>query len=335
MINIEDHEDLVEWLHSRLLIDGTNAQCENLTGGVSNKTVLVSTPDQSVVVKQALRELRVATTWECSPERIHREGLGLRVLKGLLPPGSTPTWLAEDETMHLLVMSAVPQPHENWKSLLLQGRLVSSHVEQFATLLALMHSAPITPEMEPFYDTGFFDALRLAPYYQYTGTQVAEAAPFLTALTRDTREQSGHLVHGDFSPKNVLIRNDRLILLDHEVMHVGDPAFDVGFAMAHLLSKAHHLTSHRIDFVQAAHRFWSRYRELTDRDEERAIRAGHHTLACLLARVAGRSPLEYLDEQEQRRQQTICVGLMTESETRPMDIPAVIDRFAEGLGDTP
>ena len=335
MIDIEDHPALLEWLHTWSLIDGANARCENLTGGVSNKTVLVSTRDQSVVVKQALHELRVATTWECSPDRIHREGLGLRVLKEILPPGCTPNWLAEDKTQHILVMSAIPAPHDNWKSLLLQGRVTSGHIEQFATLLAMIHTAEITPKMQPFRDTSFFEALRLTPYYEYTGTQVVGAAPFLNALAADTLSQSSQLVHGDYSPKNILVNNGRLILLDHEVMHIGDPAFDVGFALAHLLSKAHHLASHREDFVHAAHGFWSRYRELTDCGPERATRAGRHTLACLLARVAGRSPLEYLNKEKQQRQREICLGLMNASDTQPMDIRRVIDHFSTGIEDTP
>lgn len=332
MIDIEDHADLVEWLQSRSLIDGLiRPQCTNLTGGVSNKTVLVTTSDSSVVVKQALPELRVATTWECSPERIHREGLGLRILKEILPPGATPGWLAEDETAHILVMTAVPEPHDNWKSLLLQGRIVTDQVSQFASLLAMIHSAAITPEMQPFRDTRFFEALRLAPYYEYTRTQVPDASAFLDALAAETRAQSNHLVHGDYSPKNVLISKGRLILLDHEVMHIGDPAFDIGFAMAHLLSKAHHLISFREDFVHAAHVFWSRYAEKTGSDEKLAIRAGRHTLACLLARVAGKSPLEYLDVNERSRQQATCVRMMRQFDAEPMEVRMVIDQFTAGL----
>src|SRR5207253_6106542 len=121
---------------------------------------------------------------------------------------------------------------------------------------------------------------------------VPEAAAFLAPLVDETRARRETLVHGDYSPKNVLVRDDRLVLLDHEVVHFGDPAFDLGFSLAHLLSKAHHLADRRGDFTQAALLYWRAYageRQL----EPRAVR---HTLACLLARVAGRSPLEYLNE---------------------------------------
>ena len=105
------------------------------------------------------------------------------------------------------------------------------------------------------------------------------------------------LVHGDFSPKNTLIYRGKLILLDYEVVHFGDPGFDVGFALTHFLSKANHLRSERDRIGAAAALFWNVYRreidslEWAQTLEPRAVR---HTLGCLLARVIGKSPLEYL-----------------------------------------
>ena len=104
-----------------------------------------------------------------------------------------------------------------------------------------------------FDDRSFFESLRLEPYYLYTATQVPAGRDVpATSWSRDTRERRLTLVHGDYSPKNVLVHDDRLILLDHEVIHWGDPAFDVGFALTHLLSKAHHLPTHREAFARAA-----------------------------------------------------------------------------------
>ena len=123
-----------------------------------------------------------------------------------------------------------------------------------------------------------------------------KAGDEVRVLVENTRERLFTLVHGDYSPKNVLIHNDKLILLDHEVIHFGDPAFDLGFGMTHLLSKAHHLPRMRSAFAQAALDFWTQYRSTLGEPpfaaslETYAVR---HALGCLLARVAGRSPLEY------------------------------------------
>jgi aminoglycoside phosphotransferase (APT) family kinase protein len=138
-------------------------------------------------------------------------------------------------------------------------------------------------------------------------------------------------VHGDYSPKNILKYQEKLILLDHEVIHWGDPAFDVGFSMTHLLSKAHHLKEHRNAFAQAAEFYWEYYFtqsgnvEWKEHLEERAVR---HTLACLLARVAGRSPLEYLDAQERKTQQNVVVKMM---KNLPRQMSKLIETFVDNV----
>ena len=88
---------------------------------------------------------------------------------------------------------------------------------------------------------------------------MVESADFYRRLISDTRRRRLTLVHGDYSPKNILVRDGRLVLLDHEVIHFGEPAFDLGFAMAHLLSKAHHLPRFRDEFAEATEIFWSSY----------------------------------------------------------------------------
>src|SRR5690606_30332492 len=94
-----------------------------------------------------------------------------------------------------------------------------------------------------------------------------------------------------------LVHGGHLVLLDFEVIHFGDPAFDVGFALTHYLSKAHHLPGHRKRFFDAARLFWRIYMdgvgEVAWRGDHEAACAAH-TLGCMLARVRGRSPLEYL-----------------------------------------
>ena len=284
-----------------------------LSGGVSNRAVWVTWPSgEAWVMKQALAKLRVAVDWFSSPERIHREALGLRWLAELAPPGVITPLIFEDHEQHVLAMQAVPLPHENWKTMLLAGTVSPDHARQFGQLLGTVHRASHdrAGEFAPIFDdTSFFESLRLEPYYLYTATQVPEAADFLNHLVDDTRARRRTIVHGDYSPKNVLVHQDRLVLLDHEVIHWGDPGFDAGFSLTHLLSKAHHLPQHRDQFGQAAALYWTTYRALAGdlADEARAVR---HTLACLLARVCGRSPLEYMDATERARQRAAVVSLL-------------------------
>jgi len=290
-----------------------------LAGGVSNRTVLVQRESgEAWVLKQALEKLRVQVDWFSSPERIHREALGLRWLSQLAPPGTITPLVFEDFEQHLLAMQAVPQPHHNWKMLLLAGRLERDHIEQFGRLLGTIHRNAFLQQdaVAPvFEDRSFFVSLRIEPYYGYTASQVPEAAGFLNALIDETLGCRLTLTHGDYSPKNILIHDRRLVLLDHEVIHFGDPAFDLGFSLTHLLSKAHHLTHKRAEFADAANSYWRVYRGAAGDAawasdlEPRAVR---QTLGCLLARVAGRSPLEYLDAREQARQKQAALALIAD-----------------------
>ncbi|MBI4582015.1 MAG: phosphotransferase [Planctomycetes bacterium] len=306
-----------------------------LAGGVSNRTMLVCWPDgRGWVVKQALDRLRVPTEWLSDPRRIHREAAGLRWLARLAPAGTITPFVFEDFEHHLLAMDEVPQPHENFKTLLLAGHVESDHVDQFARLLATIHrGASERPNQlsAEFGDRSFFESLRIEPYYEYAGRQVAAAGPFMRQLIEDCRSRRFTLVHGDYSPKNILIHAGRLVLLDHEVIHFGDGAFDIGFAMTHLLSKAHHLPAHRERFATAARRFWETYQagvadlEWLDDFEPRAVR---HTLGCLLARVAGRSPLEYMEPQEREHQRETVTAVM---QMPPTAIADLIDAFVARL----
>jgi aminoglycoside phosphotransferase (APT) family kinase protein len=310
---------------------GETVSMKNLQGGVSNRTVKVSWADgRAWVLKQALPKLRVSVDWFSSPERIGVEAKALRWLNRLAPPGTTPDFIFEDMRNYLVGMEAIPDAHENWKSVLLSGQVVSTHFEQFGSLLGTIHrnSSGSVPEIRAaFADTTYFENLRLDPYYMYAAEKMASASEFLRTLAHETLTHKDSLVHGDFSPKNTLIYQGKLILLDYEVVHFGDPAFDVGFAMTHFLSKAHHLPRARADFVSVAELFWRVYRQeiaqlsWAGAAEPRVIR---HTLACLLARVTGKSPLEYLTLAGQTRQRDVVLALIGEP---PTSVPALIVDF--------
>jgi 5-methylthioribose kinase len=329
--DIERDGVLAAYLHRSGRIDpAVRVEATPLSGGVSNRTMLVRLSNgEAWVVKQALDRLRVAVPWFCDPGRILIEGRAMSWLADLAPPGTIPEMLFLDDEAYLLAMRAVPEPHRVWKSLLLEGEVVTSHVEAFATLLASVHrrsAERIGALMQVFGDRSYYETLRLEPYYRYVARQVPESAPFYAALIDETLALRIALVHGDYSPKNILVHANTLVLIDHEVAHVGDPAFDVAFALTHLLSKAHARPSHRGALVTAATRFWQRYEEgLADvpwRGPALEARSVRHTLGCLLARVAGRSPLEYLDADARRRQRKAVVHLIADP---PATIMALIE----------
>lgn len=338
MLDIENHEQLAAYLNRRGHFCRAG-DCVTLAGGVSNKTVLVNfATGASWVFKQALAKLRVKDEWLSDPSRIQREAEALRWLPSLAPAGAITPLIFEDREHNLLAMEAVPQPHENYKTLLLHHD-VDAHraralVQQFGTLLGTIHArSSARPDVAAaFEDRSFFVSLRLEPYYLSTAKRVPRAALFLQELIDRTLAIRQTLVHGDYSPKNVLVRCDAaggesIMLLDHEVIHFGDGAFDVGFALTHLLSKAAHLHPRTHDDGLAAVAFWLAYRQQVERLPsfpglpERVIA---HTLACLLARVHGKSPLEYLSESQRSRQSGVALELIDDS---PSTVEGMIETF--------
>ncbi len=344
MIDIEDEEQLLPYLYGRFPpLSSTPpppSECSVsvLSGGVSNRTVRVAAGErQAWVFKQALDKLRVPVDWYCSPDRIHREALGMKLLTSILGPERVPSLVFEDRDNNLLVMTAVPEPFENWKAMLLAGRLERRHVRPFAQMLAAIHSGGVRRRdklPQELSDLTYFWNLRLEPYYRYSGEQVPVAESFLSELIESYEGARATIVHGDFSPKNILIRRNRPILLDHEVIHFGDPAFDLGFSLTHLLSKAHFLDRRRADYLGAARYYWEQYRKaLTPTAVERfgggfERRVVEHTMGCLLARVVGRSQLEYLGPAKRERQASIVTRMIDE---RPSSVDELIIEFGSAL----
>ncbi len=333
---LDKPEELISYLrHQRHIDEAETPAVRELSGGISNRTWLVQRGNGVTwVIKQALPKLQVPSEWLSSPLRIHSEAAALRLVPALLQKGALPDFVFEDRENHVVGMAAVPQPHENWKTLLLRGHIEDEHIRQFAGMLGQLHqqSAERKSELLPvFADRSFFESLRLEPYYRYTAAQVPAAAAFFEGVIADTLRRQDCLVHGDYSPKNILIFDGRMVLLDYEVIHFGEPAFDLGFSLTHLLSKAHFLKSHRLAFLRAAHAYWRTYLQSAgkvSRADDFELRAANHTLACLLARVGGRSVLEYFSAAHRRVQQEVVLGLMAKP---PRSVSNLIDAFAAQL----
>ncbi len=331
-LDIEDLDALRDYLVAQGHVKpGELVSCQKLAGGISSRAVKVVWPaGHGWVLKQALSKLRVKVDWFSDPERIKVEARALRWLNRYAPPGMTPAFIFEDQSLLLMAMEAIPNTCENWKSMLLSGEVVDSHFEQFGFLLGTIQrqsSDSRSQVAEEFGNTTHFESLRLDPYYVYTAQMVPAAGDFLNRLVEDTRQHKHSLVHGDYSPKNVLIYQGKLILLDHEVSHFGDPSFDLGFALTHFLSKANHLPQSRGHLASAAVLFWQTYyKEVAALDwaadlESRVVR---QTLGCMLARVAGKSLLEYLTPEEAERQREAILRLMV---LPPASIPDLITDF--------
>jgi tRNA A-37 threonylcarbamoyl transferase component Bud32 len=331
-MNIENKSELINYLQVEhgILIKNTD-KFSILRGGVSNKTILYEGQESSMVVKQALKKLRTKSSWYSYPERLKVEANALNWLNTFLPDKTIPKRIFFDEKNIILGMEAVSQPHDNLKDLLLDGFPADDLIEKMGGLLGIIHTTGFNDDnaKDLFFDQIYFRNLRIEPYYEYSASQKPGLKEFFTDLIAGTLNNRHTVVHGDYSPKNILIKNNKLILLDHEVMHYGDPAFDVGFALTHLLSKGNHFNDPV--FIKYASIFWSSYMtrfSFPDTSfEERCVR---HTLACMLARIYGRSPLEYLTETQRLKQFDITLKLIHEKLTT---LPKLFEQFKQNLAD--
>ena len=285
-----------------LLADPNGATVEELTGGVSNRAFWARWAGGGCVVKQARPRLAVQMEWLADVRRVIREGEAMQWLRARLGGPHIPRLLHLDRERNLLVMEAIPPPAENYKAILLRGKVDPALAEQFGGLLARIHNATMDLESHrQFGDATFFDELRLSPYYDTIAARHPALAARIGALRRECRESVFCLVHGDYSPKNILVLHGHLILLDYEVAHFGNPSFDLGFALTHYLAKALHVPGRGPAFIDAARRFWGTYRGQARIAPEAIAHAGQHLAAILLARMDGKSPLEYFTDPERKR----------------------------------
>lgn len=330
-MNIENPEILRNYLLAKgLLSPDEDFEISTLTGGVSAQTIYIDKKDP-LVIKQSLSQLKTRSEWYSDPGRILIENAGLKWLYDHLPGGSVPRPIFCDEEKHLLIMEGISPPSDNLKTLLLSGMINVSHIESFGKLLGMIHQKGVrnAEVAKTFHNREFFINLRIEPYYQYTGEKIPQFRTFFADLIQSTLDHQITIVHGDYSPKNVLIKEGRLILLDHEVMHYGDPAFDVGFSLTHFLSKANHLSNPT--FIDLALRLWNSYRSIfaydEDNFEERCIK---HLLGCMLARVHGKSPLEYLSLAAQKWQSGMVSAFV---EKPPVTMTQLFNSYKKSLDE--
>lgn len=332
-VDIEDNSSLIVYLRGLKRI-GPAEECsiELLTGGVSNKTVLLTRESgDQWVIKQALDKLRVKEDWYCDVERIIIEYKGMKWFSEALPKGAVPQPVFFDEKNHVFCMTAVLKPHENLKQLILHGDVRIELFRKLGHLLGTVQNAGRNSQeaISLFHDRQFFKDLRIEPYYQFTATQIPVTRTFYQSLIDRTLKVTETISHGDFSPKNVLVRDNDVVLLDFEVTHYGDSTFDVGFFLCQVFCFANHLQNVRQGMKNAALGFWNSYLETIGTvDSETEQRAVDHTIGCLMARVKGRSPVDFLTEGEQGRQIRIALESINEKISR---IPELIEKFITNI----
>jgi aminoglycoside phosphotransferase (APT) family kinase protein len=270
----------------------------SLAGGVSSDIWRVDLPGRSICVKRALPKLRVGSDWWAPVSRNRYEWEWLRLAAGIVPR-SVPEPLAHDPDLGLFAMSFLPgESYPLWKQQLLAGKIDVDTAARVGHLLATLHNATAArADIQAAFDTtGNFHALRLEPYLVATAARHPDLQPAFDTLVARTAQARIALVHGDVSPKNILVGADAPVLLDAECAWYGDPAFDIAFCLNHLLLKSVLMPQHLADLLQAFEAMAASYLDEARFEPRPDLEARAASLfpALALARIDGKSPVEYL-----------------------------------------
>jgi tRNA A-37 threonylcarbamoyl transferase component Bud32 len=309
------------------------AEVAPMTGGVSSDIVRIRLDDgREFCAKRALAKLNVAADWRVPVERNRYEIAWLR-LAGRVVPGAVPEVFAENRAAGAVLLSYLPpSEHTLWKSDLLAGTCDPEVARVLGGVIGCIHRATLADAAvaQAFATDALFDALRLDPYLRTTAARHPAVAAEITAVVEATRTSRIALVHGDLSPKNILVRraDHRPVILDAECAWYGDPAFDGAFLINHLALKAIHRPADAAVLIAMARDFADRWLAHFPEDVRTAV-AGRtaRLLPCLmLARIDGKSPVEYLSEGARQTTRTLAVRLISAG---PAALAQVLGAVAE------
>ena len=297
-------------IRAGLITSAESTRFEALTGGVSSDIWKVSTPERSFCVKRALAKLRVTAEWNAPVERNRYEVAWTRIAHGIVP-GSVAEILHHDEKEMFCAMNYLaPDEHRLWKNELHDGRADPDDAGEVGRRLGRIHAATANyPQVAAqFPRNGIFHAIRLEPYLEATAAAHPDLRDALFSLSRRTGETRIVMIHGDVSPKNILLGPAGPVFLDAECACIGDPAFDIAFCLNHLLLKCLWNPAARSGFHACFEALADAYLAEANWEPPEVLEARAASLlpGLFLARVDGKSPVEYIRSEADRARIRRC-----------------------------
>jgi tRNA A-37 threonylcarbamoyl transferase component Bud32 len=288
-----------------LLAQGEVPRFAALAGGVSSDILVVEIADRRFCIKRALPKLKVAALWEAPVERNAAEAAWLRTVGAWLPD-NVPHLLAEDPALGMFAMEYLPpQRYPVWKNQLRDGEIDPDFAAEVGAKLVLIHchSANRTDLAAQFANDATFEPIRIEPYLRATAARHPALAPRLEELAATTLATRRALVHGDVSPKNILRGPGGPVFLDAECAWYGDPAFDLAFCLNHLLLKSSWQPQWKARYLACFERLSRSYLAAIDWEPVETFEQRCAALlpGLWLARIDGKSPVEYLTDEPRRQ----------------------------------
>ena len=278
----------------QLLGSNTGAEVSRLSGGVSCRVWKVVSTKGRWVLKQALEKLEVQADWFSDVERLHREHQAMDQIGLIIPDSNVPKVLHVDYVNHIYMMTCAEEGAPTWKDLMMQGILNVETAKSAAKILSLIHARSylISDSLkQEFSNQKYFNQLRIDPFHRFLIQKYPQLSKPIHQLIDELSLQKTCLVHGDFSPKNMLVQQDgEIVLIDFEVAHWGNPVFDMAYCLGHLMLKCWHLKKYE-KMLELIKSFLNHYS------------GSVNNLLChlglmLLARMDGKSPVNYIQDED-------------------------------------
>jgi predicted TIM-barrel enzyme len=319
-------DNLAAYLETRGVIEhGDRVEVDELGGGVSNVLLCYRTEFSCGVIKQSRRRIRVVTEWLCDNRRVLNERDAIAVLATRLPVGTIPSIQFSDDDNYVFAMDCAPPEARLWKSELMQGVVDLRLARRCGELLHILHETTRDDHdlRRRFDNEPLLDELRLDPWYAHTARAHPECAEAIHEAASRLRTVKEVLVHGDYVPKNMFRTPAGLLVLDWEIVHFGNAGYDIAQLICHLLLKAHRPGAAWSDYEAAIQAFSMAYSVgLTPRRTAAVEDEAMLQLGCLLlARVDGKSPVEYLNEDARDHVRRLGRRILRE---RPARLEAVL-----------
>ncbi len=299
-----DADNAIPFLRDRGWIGAGPAVAEVLSGGVSNQVIRITADDGLYVLKQSRPQLRVKDAWFSDTSRIYRELEVMQALEPLLPAGVVPKVLHADYEQFAYLMTHAPLEAEPWKSRLLAGEINADMGMLAGRILGEIHEASAThaDRFRAFADHEVYVQLRVDPFYRRVMERCPDVAVHVGRIVDEMLSVKESLCHGDYTPKNMLVHAGGMTLVDYETAHFGDPTMDLGLFLAHIVLKAFRSPAQYEQHERLMRAFWSGYAEAVRFRPlvELEWRSAQHLGVCLLARIDGTSPVDYLPEETKR-----------------------------------
>lgn len=280
----------------------------------SSSILRIATPRWKRVLKQPLVSLRGHEVGMASPKRAEREVECLRFLSKILHTHSVPEIFHHDVENHLFIMQDLALNAEGWNKCFDHREIGAELAARVGAALGDLHQITHGNEeaMHRFGDKSFFHEVQITSLY----------APLFDLHPRLSDSIGSHaallasshlcLVHGDFQPSNILLREERLAILDWDMSHFGHPSFDSAYLMAYLTFETLKHPQRRDAWLPRLTSFWNAYIHAahfeTPQWHERSTLP---QLGCLLlAKIEDSAEISPLEESTLNRLRSIATSLI-------------------------